>query len=87
MRPTPDDYAEARRLLAPAVFGGTAADGLAADGHQHDHDEELGYYWVWRAGVGFDIRSCGGMPAMTMGTVTRRRQPPACDCLLFSYTS
>ena len=45
MRPTPDDYAEARRLLAPAVFGGTAADGLAADGHQHDHDEELGYYW------------------------------------------
>lgn len=42
MRPTPDDYAAARRLLVPAVFRGTAADGLTAGGYQHDHDEELG---------------------------------------------
>jgi hypothetical protein len=41
MRPTPDDYAEAWRLLAPAAFGGTAAAGLTA-GYQHDHDVELG---------------------------------------------
>jgi hypothetical protein len=38
MRPTPHDYAEARRLLTPMVCGGTAADG---GGYHHDHDEEL----------------------------------------------
>ena len=37
MKPTPNDYAEARKLLSPPVFfGGTAA------GYQHDHDEEMG---------------------------------------------
>jgi len=34
-RPTPDDYAEPRRLLASGL------DGIPADGYQHDHDEEF----------------------------------------------
>jgi hypothetical protein len=45
MRPTPDDYAEARRLLATAVFERTAADGLTPGRYEHDHDEELECYW------------------------------------------
>jgi hypothetical protein len=52
MRATPDDYAEARRLLSPvfeAILApnceATAADGLTAGGYHHDHDEELGMYW------------------------------------------
>jgi hypothetical protein len=44
MRPTPDDYAEARRLLA-STFEGTAADGPPTGKHFHDYDEELGMYW------------------------------------------
>jgi hypothetical protein len=52
MTPTPDDYAEAWRLLSPifeAILAptseATAADGLTAGGYLHDHDEELGMYW------------------------------------------
>lgn len=42
--PTRDDYAEARRLLAP-VLEWTAVDGLTPAKYLHDHDEELGRYW------------------------------------------
>ena len=44
MRPAPDDYAEALRLLAP-VFEGIATGRLAPSGYHHDHDEELGCHW------------------------------------------
>ena len=44
MRPTPDDYAEARKLLA-SVFDAPPAARLTAARYQHDHDDELGMYW------------------------------------------
>jgi hypothetical protein len=41
MRFTPEDYADARTLIAQAFFGGADADGLSANRYQHDHDREL----------------------------------------------
>jgi hypothetical protein len=50
MRPTPGNYAEARRLLAPVVEA-TPAGGLIAVRYHHDHDEELGCYWFGESAV------------------------------------
>ena len=42
MKFTPADYADARTLIAQALFDGATADALAANRCQHDN-EELGY--------------------------------------------
>src|SRR6266404_6295386 len=42
VEPAPDDYAEARRLLAP-VFNAILAHTPSSTGYTHDHDEELEY--------------------------------------------
>jgi len=42
VEPTPDYYAEARRVLAP-LFKAIASNTLPSSGYLHDHDEELEY--------------------------------------------
>src|SRR4051812_40651129 len=39
MKPDPNDYADARTLIAQAIFEGSAAGGVIENRHQHDQAE------------------------------------------------
>lgn len=78
MRPFPDDYAEARRLLAP-VFEGIAAGRVTGGGYLHDHDEELGCYWFGDPAPSphADNQEAAGLTKKPVIGQTQRSTPPA----------
>jgi hypothetical protein len=76
MRASPNDYAQARRLLAP-VFEAIAANSPVAGGYFHDHDEELGCYWYGDPPPNPrpDTREAAGLPKLSV-IDTKRSTPP-----------